>query len=201
MPFWLIDTVSKLAGTIAYSFFRRNQFGAERRVRGFLLAPRFAATGLRIDRSLQIEGPLQLQQNVTLYGGSHFVSSVEKPLRVGANTHIGRNSVFSGLGGITIGEGCAISSGVLVYSITNTFDESADLPVIDQTPIQSPVSIGDDVWIGAGAIILPGVSIEDHAVVGAGAMVNKNVPAWQVVAGVPAKPLRDRREKQSRASI
>jgi acetyltransferase-like isoleucine patch superfamily enzyme len=51
----------------------------------------------------------------------------------------------------------------------------------------APVDIGDDVWIGRGALVLPGVTIGDGAVVAAGAVVTKDVPAGSVVAGVPAK--------------
>ncbi|PIW49973.1 MAG: acetyltransferase, partial [Zetaproteobacteria bacterium CG12_big_fil_rev_8_21_14_0_65_54_13] len=55
-----------------------------------------------------------------------------------------------------------------------------------------PVCIGDDVWIGARAVILPGVNIGRGAVIGAGAVVTRNVAANSVVAGVPARLLRDR---------
>jgi len=56
----------------------------------------------------------------------------------------------------------------------------------------APVCIGDDVWIGARAVILPGVNIGRGAVIGAGAVVTRNVAANSVVAGVPARLLRDR---------
>lgn len=51
----------------------------------------------------------------------------------------------------------------------------------------APVKIGDNVWIGAGAIILPGVTIGDYSVVAAGAVVNRNVPSGVLVAGIPAR--------------
>lgn len=54
------------------------------------------------------------------------------------------------------------------------------------------VSIGNDVWIGHGAVIMPGISIGNGAIVGANAVVTKDVPAYTIVAGVPAKPLRRR---------
>lgn len=55
-----------------------------------------------------------------------------------------------------------------------------------------PVTIGHDVWIGHGAVVMPGVSIGNGAIVGANAVVTRDVPAYTIVAGVPAKPLRRR---------
>lgn len=56
----------------------------------------------------------------------------------------------------------------------------------------TPVTIGHDVWIGHGAILLPGVTVGDGAVIAAGAVVTKPVPAYSIVGGVPAKPIRRR---------
>ena len=175
----------------------RSSFGIERRLRGCLSAARFRTTGLNLDRRLQIESArnMLIGEGVTLYGGSHFVAGPTAKIEIGDKTHIGRNCVLSGLGGIRIGKGCAISSLVSIYSISNHFRSDPSCPVIENVEHRS-VSIGDDVWIGVGASVLPGVQIGNHAIIGAGAVVNRDVPAWQVAVGVPAKVIKDRRESQ-----
>ncbi|WP_327581560.1 acyltransferase [Nonomuraea sp. NBC_00507] len=69
-----------------------------------------------------------------------------------------------------------------------------DRPVFRQPIVSRGIEIGDDVWIGSHVVVLDGVHIGDHAVVGAGAVVTKDVPAWAVVAGNPARRIRDRRD-------
>lgn len=106
---------------------------------------------------------------------------------IGPGTWIGAFTVIDGSGGLTIGEGCDISSGVHVYT-----HSSARRCVTGRAFAEverEPVTIGDRVFIGANAVINMGVTIGDEAVVGAGAVVTRDVPPRTVVAGVPARPV------------
>lgn len=199
LPRWLIEVIARCAGTFFAMIFRTSRFGIERRVRGCLTAGYFGATNLKIDRTLQIEGhkALLLGNDVFLFGGSHFVAHKSNPITIGAGSHIGRNSVLSGLGGIKIGNDCLVSSGVLIYSITQNV-ELDPLALIRKNGNQKKqVTVGNDVWIGMGAMILPGVTVGDHAIIGAGAVVTKDVEPWHVVVGSPAKFVKDRRNMKA----
>jgi acetyltransferase-like isoleucine patch superfamily enzyme len=104
---------------------------------------------------------------------------------IGAGTWIGAFTVIDGSGGLQIGEGCDISSGVQIYthSSVRRCVSGRRYPEVDR----APVVIGDRVFIGANAVVNMGVTIGDEAVIGAGAVVTKDVAARTVVAGVPAR--------------
>jgi acetyltransferase-like isoleucine patch superfamily enzyme len=103
---------------------------------------------------------------------------------IGAGTWIGAFTVVDGSGGLKIGSGCDLSCGVQIYT-HNTVRRCVSGREYDQID-RAPVVIGDNVFLGANAVVLMGVTIGDSAVVGAGAVVTKDVPAGAVVTGVPA---------------
>ncbi|MEV0385885.1 DapH/DapD/GlmU-related protein [Nonomuraea sp. NPDC050643] len=74
-----------------------------------------------------------------------------------------------------------------------------DRPVFRQPITSKGIRVGDDVWIGSNVVVLDGVTIGEHAIVGAGAVVTKDVPAWAMVAGNPARQIRDRRTPRETA--
>lgn len=119
-------------------------------------------------------------------GSSIYASAyVYGEVAVGAGTWIGPNVILDGSGGLAIGSGCDISAGVQVYS-HDTVERvlSAGRAEISR----APVTIGDHVHVGAGAIIGRGVTIGHHSVIGASAFVNRDVPPHTVALGVPARP-------------
>jgi maltose O-acetyltransferase len=99
--------------------------------------------------------------------------------------------VFGVNNGITIGERVMIAPAVTIRDTDHNISR-VDLPMQDQGIVTAPVRIGNDVWIGHGAIILKGVTIGDGAVIAAGALVNKDVPPYAIVGGIPAKILKMR---------
>ena len=85
---------------------------------------------------------------------------------------------------------------VLILSTRHAYSDLEE-PMISQGYYErARVTIGDDVWLGGRSILLPGVTVGSHAIVAAGAVVTKDVPAFAVVAGSPARVIRDRREIQ-----
>lgn len=104
---------------------------------------------------------------------------------IGEGTWIGAFTVVDGSGGLTIGRGCDVSSGVQIYTHSSV-KRCVSGRVFDHVE-RAAVAIGDHVFLGAGSIINMGVTIGDGAVVAAGAVVSKDVPPRTVVAGVPAR--------------
>lgn len=110
-----------------------------------------------------------------------ILSSPEK-ISIGNSTHIGEYSYLRGGGGITIGEYCQLAS----FTNLSTANHVIDGSLYYNNVSYKPINIGNNVWIGTGAIILAGISIGDNAVIGADAVVTKNVSNNTIVAGVPA---------------
>ena len=102
---------------------------------------------------------------------------------IGAHTRIGIHNTI--IGPVTIGNHVNLAQGITVTALNHNFDDTTKR--IDEQGIATkPVVISDDVWIGANAVILPGVTIGRHVVVAAGAVVTKDVPDNTIVGGVPA---------------
>lgn len=116
---------------------------------------------------------------------------VVENMRVGRNFALAAQVMINATGGFEAGDDVLIGPGTKIWTMNHRFD-NPERPVNQQGFEAAPVRIGNDVWIAAQCIILPGVTIGDHSVVGAGSVVTRDVPPWTVVAGNPAKPIRER---------
>ena len=115
-----------------------------------------------------------------------FYSEFGKNLALGKDVFINLGCRFQDTGGITIGDGTLIGHGSTLTTLNHSVDPDRRA---DMTP--APIVIGHQVWLGASVTVVPGVTIGDGAIVGAGAVVTRDVPADSIVAGVPAKLVRD----------
>ena len=106
---------------------------------------------------------------------------------IGNHTRIGLHNTI--IGPVEIGSHVNLAQGITVTALNHNF-ANAQKRIDEQGVSTIPVTIEDDVWIGANAVILPGVTIGNHCVVAAGAVVTKDVPPHSLVAGVPAKVIK-----------
>ncbi len=107
---------------------------------------------------------------------------------IGDYTRIGIHCTL--IGPVCIGNHVNLAQGITVTALNHIFKDSSRR--IDEQGVSTkPVVIGDDVWIGTNAVILPGVTIGSHCVVAAGAIVTKDIPDHTLVGGVPAKVIKN----------
>ncbi|MGX8683629.1 MAG: acyltransferase [Bacteroidales bacterium] len=106
---------------------------------------------------------------------------------IGDHTRIGLHNTI--IGPVTIGSHVNLAQGITITALNHNFSD-AEKRIDEQGVNTTPVVIEDDIWIGANAVILPGVTIGQHSVVAAGAIVTKDVPPHSLVAGVPAKVIK-----------
>ena len=106
---------------------------------------------------------------------------------IGDHTRIGLHNTI--IGPVIIGSHVNLAQGITVTALNHNFEDSKKR-IDEQGVSTNAVVIEDDIWIGANAVILPGVTIGHHSVVAAGAVVTKDVPPHSLVAGVPAKVIK-----------
>ena len=124
--------------------------------------------------------------------GAHVF--VHGPVTLGPRVSLNpRVSIDGGRAGVTLGADVRVATGATLYAFDHGL--AADRPVREQPVTSTGIVVGDDVWIGANAGVIDGVTIGAHAVVAMGAVVTRDVPPWAIVAGVPARIIGDRRDR------
>ena len=125
--------------------------------------------------------------NVNIERKAHFAWD----LRIGDNSGVGVNALISPK--VSIGNDVMMGPDCMMFTSNHGLTRT-DVPMwLQESSEPEPIIIGDDVWIGARVIILPGIRIGNGAVIGAGAVVTKDVPAYEVWGGNPAKKLKSRK--------
>jgi maltose O-acetyltransferase len=112
-------------------------------------------------------------------------------LKMGHQVSVGAGVVMISAGGIDIGDRCMIGHRAILLSSRHVIPENHE-PMRFTGVINEPIVIEKDVWIGAGVVVLGGVNIGEGAVIGANAVITRDIPAFAVAAGVPARVLRFR---------
>lgn len=135
---------------------------------------------------------LRLKSMFASYGDEVFIEQgfycdYGDKISLGNRVYLNVNCTLLDGGLITLGDDCLIGPNVQILTINHAVSPKERL---DKKNFAEDVTIADNVWIGAGAIILPGVIISDNAVIGAGSVVNKDVPTNCLYAGNPAKKIR-----------
>lgn len=121
----------------------------------------------------------------TLYAGCVF-RLARGYIRTGNRVSFGPGClIYETRAGLTIGDDCLIAGGVKLCGVQHGFQGRG--PMRDQPTRELPITIGDDVWLGMGVIVMPGVSIGSHTVVGAGSVVTKDLPSDVIAHGTPAR--------------
>lgn len=158
-----------------------------------LLAPLYQHRGRHsvIHSSVRMDTPPYRKFSLGKYSVIESFSCINNAVGdviIGDHTRVGLHNTI--IGPVTIGNHVNLAQGITVTALNHNFSDPAKR--IDEQGISTtPVNIGDDIWIGANAVILPGVSIGNHSVVAAGAVVTKDVPPHSLVAGIPAKIIKE----------
>jgi acetyltransferase-like isoleucine patch superfamily enzyme len=113
-------------------------------------------------------------------------------IRIGRRTFLGEETLMRAQGGITIGDRVLFGPRVQLLAVNHVMSDP-DRAIMDQGITAVGIRIEDGCWIGAGAIVLDGVTIGRHACIGAGAVVTSDIPAHALAVGAPARVIRDLR--------
>lgn len=156
-----------------------------------------ARTKLRATR----EGIINLRRGVWI--SSDVEIDASGTIAVGEGTTIQRRCTINGT--VKLGRECILAPNVFISSGTHPFRADPSLSIREQerriaagllefADMDRPVEIGDDCWLGTNVVVCPGVHIGDHCVVGANSVVTKDLPAYGVYAGIPARKIGSRSE-------
>lgn len=142
-------------------------------------------------------GGVEIGNNFSLGRGSIIectgvIRELGESLKIGNDVGISPGAFISVRGKVSIGDSTIFGPGVKIFSENHIF-ESTETPIYLQGASRKGISIGEDCWIGANAVILDGVTIGKGCVIAAGAVVNCDIPDYSIAGGVPAKIIKSRK--------
>lgn len=135
----------------------------------------------KIGKGSKVHPTVILRQGERIEIGSHCLLNHNNVLQAGKE-----------FGKIKIGNYVHTGANVMIFAFNHSIDE-IDVPSILQDYYDADVIIEDDVWIGAGSVILAGTCIGKGSVIAAGSVVNKDIPPYSIAGGIPAKVLKTRK--------
>jgi acetyltransferase-like isoleucine patch superfamily enzyme len=146
-----------------------------------------------IENGVLVFHPENININDNVYVGHNTILKgyYKGLMTIGQGTWIGQQCFFHSAGGLEIGSNVGIGPCVKIFTSTHE-EEGVEIPILHSKLNFQKVVIGDDCDLGIGSIILPGVKLGRGVLVGAGAVVNKSFPDFSVIAGVPAKLIKNR---------
>jgi acetyltransferase-like isoleucine patch superfamily enzyme len=142
---------------------------------------------------------ISIHNNVRIDAFSTIISSLEHEIIIGSNIHIGSYCYFSGNEGIIIEDFCNISQAVKIYTRNDDYSgeslTGAVIPIEFKKITKGKVILKKHVIVGSSSVIMPNLTLEEGAAIGALSFINKNIEAWKIYAGCPAKFIKNRSNK------
>jgi len=199
----ILNTIGYVLGRLDMTWLGKHIKANHDAIRSRRLAACLGNRTLRLDGSIIIRG----EKNITIGDHTHIgngcvITAWERTadggihtpeIRIGANCSIGEYNNITSTNRIEIGDNLLTGRWVTITDNSHGTTDAESLhtaPLVRPVVSKGPVIIGKNVWIGDKATILPGVTIGDGAVIAANSVVTKDVPAYGVVGGIPAKPLK-----------
>jgi acetyltransferase-like isoleucine patch superfamily enzyme len=168
------------------SYRTKIQFGRTITIGDYVEIKALSKQGIRVGNNFTI-----LRNSIIECTG--VIKNLGEGIEIGNNVGIAQNCFIQVRGKVTISDNVIFGPGVSIFSENHIFSDP-DLPVNKQGEKRIGVTIEENVWIGSRAIILDGVRIGKNSIIAAGSVVNKDVPAYAIVGGVPAKIIKYRKE-------
>lgn len=158
--------------------------------------------GVTIEDNVELNGlsinGIKLGDNVkigsnTIIACTGSFKKIGQGIEIGSNSGVGDYCFFGAAGGIKVGKDVIMGQNVRFHSENHNF-QRLDVPIKEQGVTNIGIEIGDDCWIGSGAVFLDGVTVGEGCVIGANTLINKSVPSHSIVVGNPMKIIKNRKE-------